>query len=242
MTRAICLFATAICLTVTVDAFQNAVTGQVYRLQFPDGVELAGLEIRYQLTGPFGGVGSFVRTDPAVREYALDTSYEGRPARALKAIVYSPGFRFVLLEEPALQERRARTTTINLEPLNSIPLSGEMVLARPVSGLTIEARYHASWAHEFFGIADGAVMELTVARSTIATDGTFTLKVPDFVRDPALSAYVGQSLGSLRLLVRESATGNIPYTLEDVQHRGRPAELAVAASYQRNLQLVVAPR
>ncbi|MGH9238445.1 MAG: hypothetical protein ACRD3G_10445 [Vicinamibacterales bacterium] len=241
MTRAIYLLVTALGLTVAVDAFQRG-TQPAYRVRFAGDVDLMGLEIRYQLTGPFGGVRTFVRTDPAVRDYAIDTSYEGRKARALKAIVYRPGFRFVLLAEPALEDSRVEAAPINLEPLTSIPLSGNIVLARPVNGLMIEARYLARWGHEFFGIADGSVEAFTVAKSTIATDGTFTLNVPDFVRDPVPAAYARDLLGSLQLVVRESASGNIPYGLEDVQRRGRPAELAIAPHYPQDLQLVVVPR
>jgi len=224
-------------------AGQNGVGERFFRLRFPDGVDLSGLEIHYQLTGPFGGVGEFLRTDPAVREYAIVPSYEGQAARTLKAIIYVPRFRFVLLSEPALEDRSQDMTTITLEPLNSIPLSGEIALARPVRGLTIQARYMAYWGHDFFGIVDGAVQTFTVAESKIADDGTFTLNVPDFSRDPVVASYAGRSAaGGFRLIVRESGTGNIPYGLEDVGRRGRPAEVAIASDYPGRVQVVVVSR
>lgn len=76
----------------------------------------------------------------------------------------------------------------------------------------------------------------------LAADGSFTFNVPDFARDPVVAPYSGYLRGRFRLRVRESATGSIPYTLEDIRNRGRDAEVAIAAEYPQPLQLVVVSR
>ena len=243
MPRPLCLACvTVVSLTVAVAASQNQPGQPTIRLRFPERVDLTGLSIWYFMTGPFGGYGSFVRTDPAVREYALDTLRGGRQAEALKAIVYCPGYRFVVLTESALGSRRLDTKSIELEPLDAIPLSGEIILARPVTGLTIEAGYFADWECEFFNHIDCLQAPIIVATSKVAEDGSFALRIPDFVRDPVVASYNGRSRGRLRLIVRETTTGNIAYAVEEVRSRGRWAEFPVASEYPQDVQLVVVPR
>lgn len=245
MRRVLPAIVAAVCMTVGLGGSQNAVSERAIRLRLPDGIDLTGLEIRTWLLGPFGGFGDFVRTDPAVRDYRLETWKGGQPANLLKAIVYCPGYRFVLLTESALESRRGGTISIELKLLGSIPLSGEVVLARPVRGLAIEARYSAYWGHEFFGITDGAVPTYTVATSMIAPDGTFTLNVPDFAQDPVVASFAPESRGSLRLDLRDPATGNFPYgpsSLQSIEKRGQPVQVGIASQYPRPLQLVVVQR
>ena len=68
-----------------------------FLIRLPQSVDTTGLSISYFMTGPFGGVGKYVRTKPDVREYLIDASYEGKPARTLKAIVYCPGYGIELI-------------------------------------------------------------------------------------------------------------------------------------------------
>src|SRR5688572_20704414 len=97
--------------------------------------------------------------------------------------------------------------------------------------------------HTFFGIADGPVASFTVAASKVAADGTFALNVPDLARDPVVTSFSeGLLRGVLRLIGRETETGNIPYGLEEIQQAGREVNLPVAAEYPRDLLLVAVPR
>jgi hypothetical protein len=225
---------------VTLDGSQAVTSARGVRLRFPDRADLRGLAIQYQLVGSFGGYGSFLRTSPDVREYVVETSRDGQAATTLKAIIYCPGYRIVLVNESDLQSRRS--VLIDLKPLGSVPLSGQLVSAPIPLDLNIEAVYLAYWSHSFFRIADGAVAQFTVATSKVAPDGSFSLNIPDLARDPVVASFPeGPERGEIRLIPRESGTGNIPYLLE-IHNAERNFHLPVAAEYPRDLLLVGAPR
>jgi hypothetical protein len=191
---------------------QNESSERTIRLRFPEQVDLTDLSIRYFLTGPFGGFGGFVRTDPNVREYAIPTWLNGEQGTTLRAIVYCPGYRIVLLTEPSLAERSTEDVSIQLEPLPTVPLSGHIVSVAGLPDLRIEAMYDAFWSHSFFGMADGAVVSFAVATSDVAADGRFLLNLPDLASDPVVEAF-GQ--GRFRLIGRDGRTGNIVYRIRD---------------------------
>ena len=64
-----------------------------------------------------------------------------------------------------------------------------------------------------------------------------------FAHDPVATSF-GDGLwrGEIRLFAREMGTGNMPYSLEEVQQAGQPASLAIAAEYPQDLVLVGIPR
>jgi hypothetical protein len=231
----------AVGLIAGVEAFQKDPIEPTIRLQFPERADLTGLWVNYFLRGPFGGYGGNGRLVPGTREYIISASHEGRPATTFEAIVYVPGYRFVVLPRSSVGSR-SETRSIALQPLETIRLSGEIVLARPVKGLSIEAGYMASWECDLFMLIDCLQTWIPVARTVVAEDGRFTLNVPDFVQDPVVAAYTGRLRGNFRLFVRETVSGNIAYNVEDLSARGRAAELPIASQYPLDLQLVVVPR
>ena len=234
-------FLIAVGVIAGVQASQNSSSDQTIRLRFPEGADLTGLWVNYFLRGPFGGYGGSGRLDPAMREYVIETSREGRPATTFEAVVYLPGYRFVVLPRTPLEGRRADFSRIELLPLASLQLSGEIILARPVKGLTIQVGYYADWECIFFELIDCMLGRIVVAESQIAEDGTFTLQIPDFMRDPTVASF-GTRRGRFSLILRDKATGNEPYLLEEVRSRGRWFEMPVAAEYPQDLQLVLVPR
>ena len=225
-------------LGVSASAFQDFSTEVTVRLRFPDRVDLTGLQIQYYLSGPFGGYGAPARLEPGRRESVIPTSHRGQLAATFQALVWVPGYRYVLLPRSPI-ERQGLTRSIELEPLNRIPLSGALILARPVKDLTIEAGYFADWECDFFGFIDCLQARHVVSRARITDDGAFTLQIPDFARDPGLASF--PRLGRLQLIIRDQVTLNPIYELEEVRTRGRRAEVPVASQYPQDLQLVVVP-
>lgn len=226
-----------------VNAQERRTSGErSFSLRVPRAVDTTDLSIRYFLTGTFGGYGSFVRTKPGVREYAIDASYEGKPAETLKAIIHCPGYGIELLAVPSPVAPSGMNVSVELKPLASIPLSGRVMLpeGRSVTDFGVEVWYLAYWGHEFFGIADGAVVTFRIGSTKIAEDGSFSIMVPDFARDPAVTSF--EHKGAFSLAAREPQTGNIPYTLERAERPGRGAEVAVAAEYNTELLLRAEPR
>ena len=133
-------------------------------MRFPEGVDLTGLSINYFLSGPFGGYGTFVRTNPSVREYVLETSHDGQPAKSIKAIIYCPGYQTVLFTREGPWDASSDTVNVALVPLSSVPLAGRVTGIADPEGLLLEIRYAAFWSHAFFGIYDGAVVSFKSRR------------------------------------------------------------------------------
>ena len=208
------------------------------RLTVPEAIDMADVSILYLLTGPFGAYGSFVRTRPTVREYDIDASQAGRPADKLRAIIYCPGYRTVLLTESRFDNGPPRVVPIELEPLGWIRLAGRVTdaVAAP-QPLAIEVTYLAVWSHPFFGIADGAVASYVVASTELKPDGSFETMVPDLAHDPAVARYAGNERGFLQLLARDPQTGNIAYFLKA---RESPSQigLPIATVYPGELQFM----
>jgi hypothetical protein len=230
-------------LLVALDPSQASPTEHGVRLRFPDGADLTGLSIQYQLVGPFGGFRSFVRTSADIREYVVETSQHGQQATSFKAIVYCPEYRIVLLNESGLDSRRFDAVSIDLKPLGRVPLSGRLISTPIPRDLNIEAVYLAHWGHSFFGIADGAVASFTVATSKVTSGGSFSFNIPDLARDPVVTSFEeGPERGEIRLIPRESGTGNIPYSLEEIQDPAIGVHLPIAAEYPRDVLVVGVPR
>ena len=193
---------------------QQPLNNQGFSLHFPRTIDTTSLEIRYFLGGEFGGYGGFVRTNPETWDYTIETSYEGKPARSLKAIVFCPGYEMKLLDIPSLDDSAAKSIDLELRPLKLIQLSGRVILPEADSKLSlrIDARYEAYWDHEFFGIADGFVSSFDLASTALSEDGSFSMMVPDFAHDPAVNSF--KDRGAIQLTTRDPKTGNLTNWLE----------------------------
>jgi hypothetical protein len=71
------------------------------------------------------------------------------------------------------------------------------------------------------------------AIADVRQDGSFSAAIPDFARDPALDSF--SEKGAIRLMARESKTGNLAYTLESAERLGTDAEFEIAAKYDELL-------
>jgi hypothetical protein len=209
--------------------------GQSFLLRLPSTIDTTDLHISYFMAGDFGGFGGFVRTKPNLHGYVIDTSYENKPARTLKIIVYCPGYGIELLNIPSLADLSAKSASVELKPLTSVQLSGRIVA--PEGGarkdFNIEVFYLAYWGHEFFGIVDGFVNTFKLASTDVTPDGSFSVAVPDFARDSAVASF--KEKGLLSLKARESKTGNFAYTLERADRPYEGAEFEIATKYNEAL-------
>jgi hypothetical protein len=187
--------------------------------------------IKYVLTGPFGGYADFVRIRPGRAEYAIETFRENQAAQSFRAFIWCRGRRIVLLSAPSLTANSTRTTDIRLQVLKEVSLSGKLIFPtlNALGRVRVEVEYIADWTSLFFGLPDGGLTQFIVASAAVSSDGSFEMMVPDFANDPVIAQY--ESRGTLRPIVRETNTGNIPYTLEQVQYPGHAVELAIAPAY-----------
>ena len=214
---------------------------QLFFLHLRKTIDTTNLSIKYFLTGSFGGYGGFVATKSNTWDYAIETSYENKPARTLKAIIFCPGYEMKLVNVPSFDDSSVRNAPVELQPLPSIPLSGKVILPKShgVAGFSIEAAYLAYWGHEFFGIADGMVSAFTVAFASISEDGSFSTTVPDFAHDSSINSF--KQKGVLRLTLREANTGNT-YSLQRDKTSRKDVEIEIAAEYSNKLILYARTR
>jgi hypothetical protein len=205
--------------------------GQSFLLILPSTVDTTGLHISYFMTGDFGGFGSFVRTKPNLHGYVIDTSRENKPARTLKIIVYCPGYGIELLNIPSLADLSAMSASVELKPLPAVHLSGKIVTPEggALKDFKIEVIYSAYWGHEFFGIVDGFVTTFKLVSAEVKQDGSFSVALPDFTRDPAIAPFMEK--GGIGLRARDPKTGNFAYRLESAERPGIDAEFEIAAKY-----------
>lgn len=127
MRRSFLASALAVALIGPTSAAQQAeVAPKALRLVFPEAADLTDLSVQYFLSGPFGGAGNFVRTRPDKRSYDLDAWHAGQAANTLRAIVYCPGRRFVLISETPFGDGPVKTLPVNLEALGSVPIEGRV--------------------------------------------------------------------------------------------------------------------
>jgi hypothetical protein len=213
-----------------------------FLLRLPESVDTTDLSVFYFMTGPFGGYGSFLRAKSKTWDYVIDISHEGKSAETLKAIIYCPGYGIELVEVPSLAQSTSRSAGIALKPLSAVRLTGRVKLPenRRVNDLKMEVVYSAYWSHRFYGITDGPVVVIKVASVRLSKDGTFSIMVPDFAADPSVNSF--EDRGALRLMIRESETGNIPYTLEREGQAGHEMEIRIGEGYDGELTLSAIPR
>lgn len=202
-----------------------------FRIHLPEAVDTKGLEITYYLIGPFGGYGSFVRTKAGVHEYEIDTSYEGKPARSLKAVIYCPGYQMETLDYPSLAGFRERSAELRLKPLATVPFSGKVLLpARLASKIRVEVSLAASWECEFFGLTDCLYAPYKVTSAEVAEGGKFSVMLPDFAHDPVVGSY--KRPGEFIFTVSEYESGKRLFWLRPEGSSGVNGSIPVAARYQ----------
>lgn len=160
-----------------------------FRITFPDDIPIKDVAITAGLSGSFG---LFVGPpdEPAnPHEYILRTTSPGVGAEALRAIIYCPGYKILKVE-------RSRPDPLDghmlakMEKLPMVRLSGELHFEKeiPRSDLILSVRYSAWWAMDFFHMIDGGIGMFTVATVPVRRDGSFSVDIPDFSKDPVSMA------------------------------------------------------
>jgi len=197
-------------------ALQTASTPQTSApvcILLPPDIRSETVQIRYFMSGPFGGYASFEEPRPSLRSYQIKSSMDDKAATQIKVLVYAPGCRiqrFDLL----LAETEERKEEFSCQTLPSVTLSGQIVPSDLVRDHHAELAiaYMAFWANEFFGVADGIVPQIHLATVSPDANGMFQVRLPDFAADTTLSSF--QRKPSLQLKLRDSKTWNPIASLE----------------------------
>ena len=121
-------------------------------------------------------------------------------------------------------------------------LSGQIVPSELVRDQNAELviTYLAFWAHEFFGIVDGAVAQIRVATVSPDSNGMFQVDLPQFSMDASRPA--SEPGATLQLTLRDSKTWNhIADNLEPkaAELRTEDHGLRIRSDYPSDLKFTV---
>jgi hypothetical protein len=219
---------------LAVDANAQALDNpRAFHIRVHQAADTSGLRIYYNLTGPFGGYSSFVDGRTNVSDYPIKLSFDKKPARTLKAIIFCPGYQIAIIDVPSLAGLKEKSEDVQLKPLPSVSLSGKVMSpAHPATDdFKISIRYEADWEQQFFGITDGPVAEFDIATVTLAKDGSFTATLPDFTLDPVVNSFAEQGVFTF------TAYNQRPFRLEPAENQGRGGYgLQIASQYLYGLR------
>lgn len=209
--------------------------GPLISLYLPRAFPSENVQLMYFLTGPFGGSGGYVPSEPDRQTIDFVAAVDGKPASEIKVIAFLPGCEIVTLDFAL--EGTAVWRQLECKPLKSIKLHGQILPASFAQGKRpkVEVSYHAYWAHRFFGIMDGMVPTIVLTSVEPGEDGTFTVEVPDFQSQ----ADLGQ--GAYAFLLREEKTGNILAFLKPDSAPSIAIDLTVHESYPSEISFIADP-
>jgi len=212
-------------------------TSPIVWISLPPDIPSETVQIHYFMTGPFGGFGGSMKPQRNLHSYPIPGAAEGKDATAIKVLVYAAGCEIQTFDVSFSQERNFHEHFV-CRGLPMVTLSGQVPsdLVRDRDAELV-ITYMALWAHEFFGITDGFVVELQIATVVLDKNGIFTLRVPDFSADASASSF--RRGANLHLLLRDSKTLNtIAYNLapESQDLRSESQRLKILPFYPDDLR------
>jgi hypothetical protein len=219
-----CFFATGL-------TAQSPANNDIFTISVAAPTSAKDIQVRYFFTGEFGGRGSSEVFPVEGNKLVIKTGVEGKSAKGIKLIAYAPGCQLVTLTVDDLKDsdrqgefQCQKLATLQLRGrLDVLDLSVQNYVRVEAPNLQVEALYVCRWAMPFFGIANGATSPFSVGKAALASDGTFTIEVPDFTADPSwprlsgdavltfvLAAKTGEHLAPLTSLADSSRDGVVP--------------------------------
>ena len=185
---------------------QNRISSEPAKvtLILPADIPSQSIQVRYFMTGAFGGYGSFVKSQSGQTSYGIDASVDGQRAANLKVIVYVSGCEIVTLDIPVVEANTSRSVTCR--KLATRPERGRIsaaLLMQEHGSAEVAVEYLAMWDHRFFGITDGPNTSFEVATTVPGNSGGFEALVPDLRNQKNLGE------GEFRWILRNKITGNL---------------------------------
>ena len=200
-----------------------------FEIRLPSEIRSELVQASYCLTGPFGISCDLLKAEPERNSYLIDTSVNHQAAETLKAVLYAPGCQIVTLAVPSLSESNG-TAEVSCDDLPPMTFNGRVELPEAFrrQPYDVEIIYVAYWAHGFFGIGDGPVTTLHLAKVTPDEGGAFRVSLPNFTKDRVTQSFHREA--GLRFIARERETGNIvsflaPANVQGTDTRDLPIKL-----------------
>jgi hypothetical protein len=173
-------------------------------LKLPSAVQSQNVQIVYFLGGGFGGYGDRIQPKRNVDSYSIETTHQGQPVTEIKVVVFIPSCEFQTFEWTR-NTKGSSQKILTCKPLPEVTVEGSVDRIVGKSDTTLTIWYIADWMNEYFGIKDGMVPQLEIAKPLLDAKGRFRVEVPDFSKD---------SLGSKGNLMFVGQSGNVTTTKE----------------------------
>jgi len=158
-------------------------------LRLPRGVKPETAAIHYSVSSVRGGLITSARVQKDKFDYPLlpaDRPFDVGPFRALKILLYVPGYRMVTANFGAEELARARIFEPTLEALPTTQFHGQLLDSknepRPSQSLSLD--YNLLEAMPFFGYLDGSVPTIPIATFQTDKSGAFSVDIPALTEDP----------------------------------------------------------
>jgi hypothetical protein len=201
------------------------------RLHVDGAADPSAVRVEYMLAGPFGGYRTQLRG--SAKHIDIPIVVDGKSARSLKAIVFSPGCYTARVE---IQDVAAQTNLrVVLDPLPGRRLTGtvEFVGGANPRSFVLDINVMIGSSREFFGIADGPLTTFDVAEAVVSAEGDFSVAISDLAEDRTLRSPLLPSV--FRFQARDAATGNFVFDLmpKEVAIEDLPQALVLSASPAR---------
>jgi hypothetical protein len=231
------LLGVAVVLSQIAFALQPSTNGALpgVSISLPTDVPSETVRIFYFLTGPFGGSGGFVNPEQNIHAYRIEAAVKGIAASRIKTILYAPGCEIATFDD-SLPGPSTVSEQFTCRKLPTVSLTGRIVPENAPRGKKPEVAisYLADWAHQFFGILDGAVTTIQIATAVPNAEGLFQVQLPDFGRDPTASSRPDR-VGEFQFWLREAETGNPIGNLEPSDFKTGLGGLRIQSWYPQGL-------
>lgn len=195
----------------------------VFLFRVPNGVRPDAVQIRYLLTGKFGGYAGW-QSNEHENSVWISTDYRETAAAALKALVFTPSCEpeRVVVED---LKNSSREYALQCRPASAITLRGRF--ARPIEWQTLRVQvqvdYVAPWANQFFGVANNDLNTVGVGQVQADASGQFQVTLPVMAKEAADGAFT--------FVLREATSGNVLGVLRAPQALSSQHGLKASAEY-----------
>jgi hypothetical protein len=221
---AIILLPMAVCL-----AQQPADDQNIFTISVAAPTSAKDVQVRYYFTGEFGGFGASIAAPTDDNKIVIKTGVAGKSAKSFKLIAFAPGCQFVTISVDDLASS-SRQGQFECTRLNTVQFFGNAnISAFSDKALQVQVLYSCDWAGAFFGMI-GTVSPFALGKADIATDGSFTISLPDFSADPLWDSR--SSNATLMFVAADSRNGQPLATLKVASNSAaKGGGLKVASSY-----------
>lgn len=210
-------------------ATDDAADNKIFTITVDSSTMAKEVQVRYFLGGSFGVVDSTSTATGNANKIVIMTEHENKTATSFRAIAYAPGCQFVTFTVDDLSTSN-RQGDFQCQKLPTTLLQGRVALSGAEGkDLQVQVLYVCNWAAQFFNFGPGAISPFLVTKAPVATDGTFSIEMPDFAGDPLWSSLSKDAFLSFHLV--DAATGHPVNSLTPPAGLSHGSLLKVAASY-----------